>query len=127
MFTLSTIKNNGKTKVNLHGGYILPTYDIAFKDICISLINEKRNIEKFIHKYNGYLEIKITNYTHELTQDENTLIELDILPRNNVIIKSDGYCFEDILYILKAVQQQIILEFNPNFEFNVDFITLKIE
>lgn len=127
MFKLSTTKINGETNVDLHGGYIQPVYDIAFKDICLSMINQKRNIERFIEKPNGYLEIKITNYSHEMTDDENTLIEMFIMPKYNVNINSDGYSFEDIQYILKAIQQQIIVEFKPNFIYNVDFINLKVE
>ncbi len=126
MFKLKTVKVNGKTEVEFNGKYTLTQLDDSFKDICIALINEKRNIDNYVNRYNGYLEIQVNTQTRNFSEDEKALVEMKILPMNTVLIASNGYCFEDILLILDIIQKQIIKEHNPNFTYNVNFVSLYV-
>lgn len=127
MFKLKTTKTDGVTNCEIIGQYSIAQIDIAFKDICIFFIGLKRIEETFKEKSNGYLEIEVTQNIAERTDDENALIEMMMLPRNQVSISSDGYSLLDIQYILKAIQDQIKIKYKPNFMYNVDFIKLSAE
>lgn len=127
MFKLKTTKTNGETRCELIGQFSLAQTDIAFKDICIFFIGLKRIEDTFKEKSNGYLEIEVKPNLTERTEDENALIEMMMMPRNQVSISSDGYSLLDIQYIMKAIQSQIKLEYKPNFIYNVDFIKLIAE
>jgi hypothetical protein len=127
MFELKVMKRNDEIHVDLDGNFSVTQIDIAMKDLCIQLKRESNNPEKYVSNSDGFFNVSVRPCERELTNDENTYVNMRIMPINEVSIQTEGLSFEEIQHLMNNIYDQMPSHFKSGFMYSVNFLELTTE
>lgn len=127
MFEFSAEKNDFSIHMKLRGSYSISQVDISLKDICIYLKEQYLDENHNLSDKDGYLKVSVVTYDRELTYEEKQLINLRLLPINQVTIENNGFSFDEIQELMYNIQNQLPANYKSNFMYSVDFLNLTVD
>lgn len=127
MFKFCAEKIDGEIYVELEGNFSIAQIDIALKDICIYLRSQSSMKNKYLSDSDGYIKVSVDKYERKLSEHDQMLINMRILPINQVTIEHDGFSFEEIQELLENIQNQLPEDVKASFMYSVDFKKLLVD
>ena len=127
MFEFSGEKKDFSIRMKLRGSYSISQVDISLKDICIYLKEQYLDENHNLSDKDGYLKVSVVTYDRELTYEEKQLINLRLLPINQVTIENNGFSFDEIQELMYNIQNQLPDNYKSNFMYSVDFLNLTVD
>ena len=82
---------------------------------------------KYLSDSDGYIKVSVDKYERKLSEHDQMLINMRILPINQVTIEHDGFSFEEIQELLENIQNQLPEDVKASFMYSVDFKKLLVD
>lgn len=120
-------KINGEIHLNFEGEFSIAGIDVALKDICIYLRNQVLMKHTLTGGSNGYIHILVDKYSRELSHYEKSLIEMRMLPINEVTMDCEGFSIGDIQELMHQIQNHLPDRVKKRFLYSVDFKNLLVD
>lgn len=126
-FNIKFIKTNDQVNMIWDQEISNAGIDIALRDILIYLRNKKSTLETEIANSSGSLQISVSKFYRELTDEEKQLQKNRLFPGNNVQMNSTGFSFDEIKQILNLFKTSLPTSILSRLHYEIDFINLSLK